>query len=88
MPAPGTEMRTAAMHVITIPCLYDNFSYLLIDEQNSTGIIIDPVEGWPFDSCIPTPYQVESQVPIPTTTLSNRPKKIFLQTFGKFFWKI
>ena len=33
------------MHVEVIPCLYDNYSYLLID--GTTAAVVDPSEAWP-----------------------------------------
>lgn len=33
------------MKVITIPCLYDNYSYLIID--NGQAAVVDPSEAWP-----------------------------------------
>lgn len=33
------------MEVVTIPCLYDNYSYLLINGQEAA--VVDPAEAWP-----------------------------------------
>ena len=36
------------MKVKIIPCLEDNYSYLIIDESNNTACIIDPSEAKPI----------------------------------------
>ena len=36
------------MRVEIIPCLQDNFSYLIIDESNNTACIVDPGEAAPI----------------------------------------
>ena len=36
------------MRVEIIPCLQDNFSYLIIDESNNTACIVDPSEAAPI----------------------------------------
>ena len=36
------------MHVEIIPCLHDNFSYLIIDESNKTACVVDPSEAAPI----------------------------------------
>ena len=33
------------MEVVTIPCLYDNYSYLIINGQEAA--VVDPAEAWP-----------------------------------------
>ena len=35
------------MRIEIIPCLKDNYSYLLIDESNNTACVIDPSEAEP-----------------------------------------
>lgn len=35
------------MEVITIPCLQDNYSYLIYDEQSRAAALVDPSEAWP-----------------------------------------
>ena len=35
------------MIIETIPCLQDNYSYLIIDEQNNDACVIDPSEAKP-----------------------------------------
>ncbi len=35
------------MDIITIPCLYDNYSYLLIDSEQRQAAVVDPGEAWP-----------------------------------------
>ncbi|GJW49785.1 hydroxyacylglutathione hydrolase, cytoplasmic, partial [Tanacetum coccineum] len=32
------------MKVIHIPCLEDNYAYLVIDEKTKQGAVVDPVE--------------------------------------------
>ena len=36
------------MRIEIIPCLKDNYSYLLIDESNNTACVIDPSEAEPI----------------------------------------
>jgi len=36
------------MRVEIIPCLQDNFSYLIIDDSNNTACIVDPSEAAPI----------------------------------------
>ncbi len=36
------------MRVEIIPCLQDNYSYLIIDESNKTACIVDPSEAKPI----------------------------------------
>jgi hydroxyacylglutathione hydrolase len=40
------------MRVEIIPCLQDNYSYLIIDESNNTACVIDPGEAEPVINCI------------------------------------
>lgn len=35
------------MKVITIPCLLDNYSYLITDERTGEAAVVDPSEAWP-----------------------------------------
>lgn len=35
------------MEIITIPCLYDNYSYLIIGENKAGVAVVDPSEAWP-----------------------------------------
>ena len=35
------------MRIETIKCLEDNFSYLIIDEENNSACVIDPSEAKP-----------------------------------------
>ena len=35
------------MRIEIIPCLKDNYSYLVIDESNNTACVIDPSESEP-----------------------------------------
>ncbi|KAK9062638.1 hypothetical protein SSX86_019826 [Deinandra increscens subsp. villosa] len=39
-----TTKTTLKMKVIHIPCLEDNYSYLVIDEKTKQGAVVDPVE--------------------------------------------
>ena len=36
------------MRIEIIPCLKDNYSYLIIDESNNTACVIDPSEAEPI----------------------------------------
>ena len=36
------------MRVEIIPCLQDNYSYVIIDESNNTACVIDPSEAAPI----------------------------------------
>ena len=36
------------MIIETIPCLQDNYSYLIVDEQNNDACVIDPSEAKPI----------------------------------------
>ena len=36
------------MRVEIIPCLQDNYSYLVIDETNNTACVVDPSEALPI----------------------------------------
>ena len=36
------------MKVETIPCLQDNYSYLIIDEDNLEACVVDPSEAKPI----------------------------------------
>ncbi len=35
------------MEIITIPCLFDNYAYLVRHEERQDVIVIDPAESWP-----------------------------------------
>jgi len=35
------------MKIQVIPCLQDNYAYIIIDEENSTACVIDPSESEP-----------------------------------------
>lgn len=35
------------MEIVTIPCLYDNYSYLVIDDTTRHTAVVDPSEAWP-----------------------------------------
>ena len=36
------------MHIEIIPCLQDNYSYLIIDESNNFACVVDPSESEPI----------------------------------------
>ena len=36
------------MRVITVKCLNDNFSYIVINEKNNTACVVDPSESKPI----------------------------------------
>ena len=40
------------MRIEIIPCLQDNYSYLIIDENNSSACVIDPSEANPIISFV------------------------------------
>ena len=40
------------MQVEIIPCLKDNYSYLIIDESNNSACVIDPSEAYPIISFV------------------------------------
>ena len=35
------------MKVIVVPCLHDNYSYLIFDENSREAAVVDPSEAWP-----------------------------------------
>ncbi len=51
------------MHIITIPCSFDNYSYLLVCEKTGVAAVVDPSEFYPVMS------QVEEQKVNLTTIL-------------------
>ena len=42
------------MRIQTVPCLSDNLSYLVVDDESRTCVVIDPGEGQPFFDAIRT----------------------------------
>jgi len=40
------------MRIEIIPCLQDNYSYLIIDESNNSACVIDPSEAYPIISFV------------------------------------
>ena len=38
------------MRIEIIPCLEDNYSYLIIDESNNSACVVDPSESQPIIS--------------------------------------
>ena len=36
------------MHIEIIPCLQDNYSYLIIDDTNNSACVVDPSESEPI----------------------------------------
>ena len=36
------------MRIEIIPCLKDNYSYLIIDDNNNTACVVDPSESLPI----------------------------------------
>ena len=38
------------MRIEIIPCLQDNYSYLIIDESNNSACVVDPSESGPIIS--------------------------------------
>jgi hydroxyacylglutathione hydrolase len=35
------------MNVIVVPCLHDNYSYILFDDVSHDAVVVDPSEAWP-----------------------------------------
>jgi hydroxyacylglutathione hydrolase len=35
------------MNVIVVPCLHDNYSYILFDDKSNEAAVVDPSEAWP-----------------------------------------
>ena len=35
------------MNVIVVPCLHDNYSYILFDDVSNEAVVVDPSEAWP-----------------------------------------
>jgi hydroxyacylglutathione hydrolase len=35
------------MNVIVVPCLHDNYSYIIVNEQTHEAAVVDPSEAWP-----------------------------------------
>lgn len=40
------------MHVIIVPCNFDNYSYLVVNEQTRTCAVVDPCEYYPVAAAI------------------------------------
>ena len=40
------------MKIEIIPCLKDNYSYLIIDEKNKNACVVDPSEAQPIINCL------------------------------------
>ena len=40
------------MKIEIIPCLKDNYSYLIIDEKNKSACVVDPSEAQPIINCL------------------------------------
>ena len=36
------------MNVVIVPCLYDNYAYLAVDEPSGRAVVVDPSEGVPI----------------------------------------
>jgi hydroxyacylglutathione hydrolase len=36
------------MNVVIVPCLFDNYAYLIVDEVSSRAVVVDPSEGVPL----------------------------------------
>jgi len=36
------------MKVITVPCLFDNYAYILENSKNAEAAVVDPSEAWPI----------------------------------------
>ncbi len=35
------------MNVTVVPCLFDNYSYIIENEETSEAAVVDPSEAWP-----------------------------------------
>jgi len=42
-----TRHEENTMEIITIPCLYDNYAYLIVNEGSREAAIVDVPEAWP-----------------------------------------
>ena len=36
------------MNVVIVPCLYDNYAYLAVDESSGRAVVVDPSESVPI----------------------------------------
>lgn len=36
------------MDVIVVPCLFDNYAYIIYNEESREAAVVDPSEGWPI----------------------------------------
>lgn len=43
-----TAVSTRAMRVVVVPCLSDNYAYLLVDEASGVAAVVDPSEAGPM----------------------------------------
>ncbi len=42
-----TEHTRCHMNVIVVPCLHDNYSYILFDDIRNEAVVVDPSEALP-----------------------------------------
>lgn len=40
------------MEIIVIPCLYDNYSYLICNPEQARAAVVDPAEAWPVHQVV------------------------------------
>jgi len=43
-----TIVKGDAMKITTVPCLYDNYSYIISDQKSEGAAVVDPSEAWPI----------------------------------------
>lgn len=49
----GSQLRNlAGMEVVIVPCLSDNYSYLILDDGSDSAIVVDPSETQPVVSTL------------------------------------
>ena len=46
------------MKIQVIPCLQDNYAYIILDEVSSTACVIDPSESEPIINFLENPIHV------------------------------
>ena len=46
----SSDHQVYIMKVITVPCLFDNYGYLIICEETGAAAVVDPAEFYPISS--------------------------------------
>jgi len=49
---PDSRYKRASMRVVPVPCLKDNFAYLVIDEATKRCAVVDPGEAAPVEAAL------------------------------------